>query len=63
MPGLYALGATLLVLLALVHDGRAETGTEIFGQLVELGIAIDLDRLLRGVTNHVAVVAPGKMIF
>jgi hypothetical protein len=51
------------VLLALGHDGRAETGAEIFGQFVELGVAIDLDGLLGGIADHVAVVAPGKMVF
>src|ERR1022692_3380097 len=58
-----ALRPALLVLLALGHDGGAETRAEIFGQFVQLRVAINLDGLLRGVTNHIAVVAPGKMIF
>src|SRR5208282_5427822 len=50
------------MLLTFDHDGRSQPGTEVFRQFVKLGVAIDLDGLLRGVTNHIAVVAPGKMI-
>jgi hypothetical protein len=60
---LYALRTALLVLLALGHNGGAEPGAEIVGKLVELGIAVDLNGLLRGIANNVAVVAPGKMVF
>jgi len=50
------------VLLALGHDGRAQSRAKVFGQFVELGIALDLDGFLRGVANHIAVVAPGKVV-
>jgi hypothetical protein len=57
-----ALRAALFVLLAFDHDGGAEAGSEVFGEFVELGVAVDLDGLLGRVANHVAVVAPGKMV-
>jgi hypothetical protein len=57
-----ALRTALFVLLALPHDGRAETGAEVLGQFVELGVSIDLDGLLGSVTDHIAIVAPGKMV-
>ena len=57
-----ALRATLLVLLAFGHDGGTETAAEVFGQLVKLGVTINLDCLLGRVANHVAVVAPGEMV-
>jgi hypothetical protein len=60
--GLHALRPTFPVLPALRHDGGTEAGTEVFGKFVKLGVAIDLDGLLRRVANHIAVVAPGKMI-
>ena len=59
---LHALWASLLVLLALGHDGGTEPAAEVLGQFVELGIAVDLDRLLRGIADNIAVVAPGKMV-
>jgi hypothetical protein len=59
---LHALGTALLLLLALGHDGGTEASAEVFGQLVELGVAVDLDGLLGGVADDVAVVAPGKMV-
>src|SRR5271157_1523558 len=59
---LHALRAALPVLLALGHDGRTQPCAEVFRQFVKLGVAIDLDGLFCGVTNHIAVVAPGKMI-
>ena len=49
--------------VALGYDGRTQSGAEIFGQFVELGIAINFDGLFGGIANHVAVVAPGQMIF
>src|SRR5580693_4962712 len=63
-PGnpLHALRAALPVLLTLGHDGRPQTRPKVFGQFVQLGVAIDLDGLFRGVTNYIAVVAPGKVI-
>src|ERR1700688_3001871 len=59
---LHTFRPALLVLLALGHDGGTEAGAEVFWQFIELRVAIDLNRLLGCVTNHVAVVAPGKMI-
>src|SRR5271163_2971598 len=50
------------MLLTFDHDGRSQPGTEVFGQFVKLRVAVDLDGLFRGVTDHIAVVAPGKMI-
>jgi len=59
---LHALRATLFLLLALGHDGGTEAAAEVFGQFVKLGVTINLDCLLGGVANHVAVVAPGEMV-
>jgi hypothetical protein len=50
------------VLLALDHDGGAQAGAEIVGQLVELGIAVDLYGFFCGIANYIAVVAPGEMV-
>jgi hypothetical protein len=58
----HALRTAPLLLLTLGHDGGTEPRAEVFGQFVELGVAIDLNRLLRRVTNNVAVVAPREMI-
>src|SRR6202162_285198 len=57
-----ALRAPPLVLREFGHNGGTEPGTQVFGQFVELRVAIDFDGFLRGVAHHVAVVAPGKMI-
>jgi hypothetical protein len=51
------------MLLALAHDGRAETGAEIFRQFVKLGIAVNLNCFFGGVANHIAIVTPGEMVF
>jgi hypothetical protein len=56
------LGAALFVLLALSHDGGTEARAKIVGKLIELGVAINFDGFLRGIADHVAVVAPGKMV-
>jgi hypothetical protein len=53
----------LFLLLALGHDGRAQTTSEIFWQLVELLVTVYLDCLLGCVANDVTVVAPGQMVF
>jgi len=50
------------LLLALGHDGGTEAAAEVFGQFVELGVAIDLNGFFGRVANYVAVVAPGKMV-
>jgi hypothetical protein len=59
---LNALGPALLVLLALSHDGGTQPRAKIVGQFVKLGVAVNLDGLLGGIANHVAVVAPGEMV-
>jgi hypothetical protein len=61
--GLYGLRGPLLVLLALFHDGATEAGAKVFGQLVKLGVAVNLNGFLGCVADHVAVVAPGKVVF
>jgi hypothetical protein len=57
-----ALRTALLLLLALGHDRGAEPGTKVVGKFVQLGVAIDLNGLLGRVANHIAVVAPGKVV-
>jgi len=57
-----ALRPALPVLLTLRHDGGTEAGSEVFGQFVQLGVAINLDGLLGGIADHVTIVAPGKMV-
>lgn len=59
--GSNALGPSLLR-AAFGDYGSAQASTKIFGQLVKLRITVDLNGLLRGVTDHVAIVAPGKMV-
>lgn len=58
----YALRTAFLVLLALGHNRRTKTGAKVFGQFVQLRVAIDFNRLLGCVANHVTVMAPGKMV-
>jgi hypothetical protein len=60
---LNALGAALFVLLTLGHDGRTKAAAKIVGELVELGVAIDLNSLFGGVADYVTIVAPGKVVF
>src|ERR1700675_2164333 len=52
----------LFALLALRHNRGAKPCAKVVGKLVKLGIAINLDGLLGGVADHIAVVAPGQMI-
>jgi hypothetical protein len=59
---LHRLG-TCFFLLTLGHDGGSKAASEIFGKFVELGIAINLDGLLGGIADNVAVVAPSQVIF
>lgn len=42
--------------------GRSELGFEVFGKFVEFGIAVDFDSLLRCIADHIAVVAPSKVL-
>jgi hypothetical protein len=59
---LHTLRTALLVLLALGHNGGAEAGAKVVGQFIELRVAVNLNGLLRRITDDVAVMAPGKMI-
>jgi hypothetical protein len=59
---LHTFRPTLLVLLTLGHDGGTKAGAKVIGQFIQLRVAIDLNGFLRGITNDVAVMAPGKMI-
>src|ERR1700720_1029848 len=52
----------LLLRGAFSHDRRAESGPQIVGQLIELGVAIDFDGLFRRIANHIAVVAPSQVV-
>jgi len=54
---------TCLFLLALRHNRRAESSAEVFRELVQLRVAVDLDGLLGGIANYIAVMAPGEVIF
>ena len=49
--------------LAFGYNGRPEPGSEVFGKFVQLGIAVNLDGLLGGVADNVAVMAPSQMFF
>jgi len=49
--------------MALGNNGRSEARSEVVREFVKLGIAVNLDGLLGGVANHVAVVAPSQMVF
>jgi hypothetical protein len=53
----------LLAGLALADNGGPEPGSKVLGEFVQLGIAVDLDGLLGGVANNVAVVAPSQVLF
>src|SRR6266576_1410236 len=53
----------LLVLLALAHNGGTKSPTKVVGELVQLGVAIDLNGLFGGVAHHIAVVAPSQVVF
>ena len=57
------LRAGFLVSLAFGHNGAAKAVTQIVGKFVELGVAVDLDGLLGGVADNVAVMAPSQMVF
>ena len=57
------LGTGFLAALALGNDGSLEAGSQVVGKLVKLGVPVNLNGFLGGVAYHVAVVAPGKVIF
>jgi hypothetical protein len=54
---------TCLFLLAFAHNGGTKPGSKVVRKGVKLRIPVDLNGLLRGVTNNVTVVAPGQVIF
>jgi len=58
-----SLGSLVFVGLAAGCDGRPELGFEVFGEFVELGIAIDLYGLLGRIADNIAVVAPSQVLF
>src|SRR5208337_869802 len=58
-----AWGVRISTALALRHDGRTQTATQIVRQFVKLGVAVNLDGHLGCVADNVAVVAPLKMVF
>ena len=53
----------LLFGLALGNDRGSEAGSKIVRKFVELRVAVDLDGLLGGVADNVAVMAPSQMFF
>src|SRR5216684_2351619 len=57
------LGARLFVCLTFGHNGAAKAVAQIVGKFAELRVAVDLDGLLGGVADNVAVVAPSQMVF
>jgi hypothetical protein len=54
---------TFLGRLAPGHDGRSKPGGEVFGELVGLVSAINVDSLAGGVYNHFAVMAGPEVFF
>src|ERR1700722_5490595 len=62
LRSLHALWSAFFLLLAFHHDGGTQATAQIVGQFVKLGVAVDFDGLLGRVADHVAVVAPGKMV-
>ena len=51
------------MLRALRHDCRLQPAPQIVRQLVQLLVAVDLDRLAGGIADHVTVVAPRQVVF
>jgi hypothetical protein len=52
-----------VVALAFADDGCPQLGAQVVWKFVEMGLPVNLDGHLRGVANHVAVMAPLKMVF
>jgi pentatricopeptide repeat protein len=48
----------MAVIAAFGHDGLMEAAAEVFRELINLVIAVNLDGLFGGVHHHVAFVAP-----
>jgi hypothetical protein len=53
----------LLGLAASRHDGGAKAAGELFGELVGLLVAVDVDGLAGGVYDHFTVVAASEVLF
>ena len=53
----------LFLLLALRHDCGAQSRSQIVGQFVKLGVAINLNGLLGRIAYYVTVVAPSQVVF
>ena len=49
--------------LTLCHDGGPQPAAQIVREVIQVGIAIDLDRHLGGVADDIAVMAPLEVIF
>ena len=52
----------LLLLGTFRHDRGAKASTQVVRKLVEFGVAINFNRLARGIADHVAVVAPCEVV-
>jgi len=55
-------GPAFLLCVTFGDDSGAEASTEIFRKFVKLRIAVNLDGLLGGIANYVAVVTPGEVV-
>ena len=56
-------GPGFLARLTFGNDGTAKAGAKVFRQRIKLGVAINLDGLLGGVADHVAVMALSQVVF
>jgi hypothetical protein len=56
-------GFSGIAALAFIDDGTAKPVTKGVGQFVKMGLPVNLDGHLGGVTNDITVMAPLKMIF
>src|ERR1019366_8116126 len=48
---------------ALGYDGSAQPRSKVVRKFVQVGVAVDLDRHLGCIADHVTIVAPLKMVF
>ena len=42
--------------------GRSELGFKVFGEFVQLGIAVDFNGFFGGIADYIAVVAPSQVL-
>jgi len=56
-------GLLVLVVFALGNDCGPQSRAKVFRKLVQLLVAVDLDRALSCVADHKAVVTPLKVLF